>query len=1184
MECPRCALENPPHQKFCGECGLQLPSDAALPSAKSEAKRSAQSYTPRHLADRILNSRSALEGERKQVTVLFCDVADSTQMSERLGAERMHGVLNAFFDMALEQVHRLEGTVNQFLGDGFMALFGAPITHEDHARRAVLTALAIRDQIGLRSSELGLPQGFQIRMGLNTGLVVVGKIGDNLRMDYTAIGDTTNTAARLQGAAQPGTIVIGEEVRRHVRNFVDLKTLKPRLLKGKAEPVPLYEVLKAHAAHHPSSSQEGTLIGRQAEVAAIDELLDHLAKGQGGILTITGEAGLGKSSLLAAARSLANAKPLAWVEGGCVSYGKTLSYWPFRDVLRSCFAIAENDDEARSLAKLGAGLQPLFGSESDQVLAYLASVLGLPLPEQHAQQVNALDSLAVGDQVFRTSLRLFERLAMSNPLVLALEDWHWADASSAELLEHLLALAAKVPILFIVASRPEEQGAAASLMHALTTNKLFEGLHRSLDLQPLSDGAARTLISSLLGGGALPPLLQDRLTRQAEGNPFYLGELVRVLVAAQAIARDPASGAWEVTERLGTVDLPDSIEGVILARVDRLADDAKQLLKTAAVIGRSFLYRVLRRVAENPAVVEINIAQLKTADLVENKRHLPELELMFRHPLIQQATYATMLEDRRRHLHGQVAQCIETLFATRLEEFFSVLAYHYAQAEHWDRAQHFLLKAGDQAGRVAADAEALDHYESALVASTRSAHGLDHLERADLQIRIGEALFALGRNEAALQHAFTALAAVGIRYPTTRRGVRLSIALKVMARATKPLWAPLRRLVVRGAASAPGPAHTLATRAFEVVGVIDMHVDPERFVLDVLSLAELADERPDSREYVVSTTALGITCDFLALYRLAETFHRRAALAGERLGEDLALGYCCVSRGTHEFSIGNWAAAEKAFLASEAHFRAAGHLRNFATARSTLILLHRSMGDPRWIAETQEELAVASEAKTEQGVAWAMHWIGTCHLDQGDYATASADMERACAMYESLSDHRSLAGGLSIWARCLVELAHFDKALGLLERSRMLDTKYRLTGLWATLPLTYTAEAYLRAADLRPDAAGRGGALALAKPACARATKQGRQVADASAADALRLNGIYAWLVGDGSKAQRLWKQGIATAERLNAKLALAQLHHELGTRTGNATHLEAARRLFATMWHSDAPAHATASASASAD
>ena len=1179
MECPRCGLANPANQRFCGGCGLQLPN-GSLPSA-SAIEPSAQRYTPRHLADRILSSRSALEGERKQVTVLFCDVADSTPMSARLGAERMHGVLNAFFDLALENVHRLEGTINQFLGDGFMALFGAPITHEDHARRAVLAAVAIRDQIAARGAELALPADFQIRMGLNTGLVVVGKIGDNLRMDYTAIGDTTNTAARLQGAAEPGTIVIGEEVRRHVQSFVDLKTLKPRLLKGKPEPVPLYEVLKAHATHHPNSSQASKLIGREAELTAIDERIDQLCKGQGGILTIRGEAGLGKSSLLAAARSLASAKRLVWVEGGCVSFGKTLSYWPFRDVLRSCFGITEEDAESQSLAKLRAGLQPLFGLESDQALPYLASVLGLPLPEDLAQQVNALDRLAVGDQVFRTSLRLFERLATTKPLVVALEDWHWADSSSAELLEHLLALAGRVPILFVVASRPDEQGAAASLKHALRTHKLLQGLHRSLDVEPLPDGAARTLISNLLGGGSLPALLQDRLTQQAEGNPFYLGELVRVLVSAQAIQRDAGSGTWRITERLTKIDLPDSIEGVILARVDRLADDAKQVLKTAAVIGRTFLYRVLRHVAENPTVLDGQVAQLKTADLVENKRYVPELELMFKHPLIQQATYATMLEDRRRLLHGQVAQCIEALFATRLEEFFSVLAYHYAQAEHWDRAQHFLLKAGDQAGRVAADAEALDHYERALVASTRSAQGLDRFERADLEIRMAEALYALGRNEAALQHAFTAFAAVGIRYPTTRRGVRLAIALKVMARAARQLWAPLRRRAVRGSPPASSPAHMLATRALEIVGTIDINVDPERFVLSVLCLAELADERPQSREYVMSTTALGITCDFLGHYRLAKTFHRTAARAGEELGDALALGFCCVSRGTHEFCIGDWRAAEKTLLAGEAHFRAAGHLRNFATVRSTLILLHRSMGDPQWIRETEEALAIALEAKAEQGVAWATHWIGTRQLDRGDHSAACASFEETCARYESLTDRRSLSGGLSLWALCLIELGHFDKALGMLERSRLLCIEYRMTGLWATLPTMYTAEAYLRAAELMPDGASRASALALAKPACARATRQGHRVADGSAADALRLNGIYAWLTGETRRAQRLWKQGIATAERMNAKLALTRLHHELGTRTGNAAHLETARRLFATMWHrADAPG-ATARASA---
>ena len=1169
MECPRCGLENPANQKFCGECGLRLPSDA-LP-ASSEAAQSARNYTPRHLAEHILKTRSALEGERKQVTVLFCDVVDSTQMAARLGAERMHGVLDVFFDMALECVHRFEGTVNQFLGDGFMALFGAPVTHEDHACRAVLTALALRDQIALRGSEAALPQGFQIRMGLNTGLVVVGKIGDNLRMDYTAIGDTTNTAARLQGAAEPGTIVIGEEVRRHVRNLVELRALKPRLLKGKPEPVPLYEVLRANAGHHHlSSSRDGSLIGRQAEMAAIEGLLDGLARGQGSILTITGEAGLGKSRLLAQARGLAAAKRLAWVEGACVSYGKSLSYWPFRDVLRSCFGIEETDGEAENLDKLSLGLEPLFADERDQILPYLLSILGLPLNERHRQQVEALDRRALGEQVFRTGLRLFERLALVKPLAVAFEDWHWADASSAGLLEHLLVLAAKVPILFVVACRPDERGAAASLMRTLTTNKLLEVLHRAMNLQPLPDGAARMLVSAMLGGGSLPPLLQDRLNRQAEGNPFYLSELVRVLVSAQAVQRDSDSGIWELTGRLREVDLPDSIEGVILARVDRLPDDAKQLLKTAAVIGRSFLYRVLHRVAESPATLETNIAQLKTADLIEDKRVAPELELMFKHPLIQQATYGTILEDRRRHLHGQVARCIETLFATRLEEFFPVLAYHYAQSEQWDRAQNYLLKAGNQAGRVAADAEALSHYESALVASTRSTHGLDRLERADLEVRMGEALFALGHNEAALQHALTAFAAIGMRYPTTRRGIRLSIALKLLGLATRQLSAPLRGLVVGTSNSAPSTAHTLVARALELVGNINFNNDPERFALDVLSGAELADRRPQSREYVVITAAIGMTFDVLGLYRLAETFHRKAARAGERLGEDLALGLCCLSRGMHEFSIGNWGAAEATLLAGEAHARIAGHLTNFSALRTTRIRLHRALGDPQWIQESEELRAVALEAKAEQGLAWTVHWTATRHLDRGDYRSASKGFEESCAMYESLSDRRSLAGGLSLWALCLVELGAFEEALGLLERSRMLVVKYRLTGLWATLPLMHTAEAYLRCAELMPDAAGRAHALALAKPACARATKQGRRVADEGACDVFRLNGVYAWLVGDKTRAQELWRQGIATAGKMNAKLILARLHHELGTRTSDAAQLETARSLLANTWHSD--------------
>ena len=1164
MDCPHCQHANPAGQKFCGECGAPLPIGPPL-AAASVAAESARSYTPGHLADRILNSRSALEGERKQVTVLFCDIADSTPLAERLGAERMHGVLNAFFEVALTQVHRFEGTVNQFLGDGLMALFGAPLTHEDHARRAVLAALAIRDEVAAcRTPSGGLPEGLQIRIGLNTGFVVVGKIGDNLRMDYTAIGDTTNVAARLQGQAEPGTIVISEEVRRHVHHHFELHSLGARLLKGKNEPIALYEVLHGRKGIQQAQAGEGGagLFGREAELVMLKASIDRLANGQGGILTITGDAGCGKSRLLGAARGLAHGKALKWVEGGCVSFGKTLSYWPFREVLRGCFGIAEDDAEAESLRQLQRGLQPLFGDESDEVLPYIAAVLGLALTGPHAARISALDGVAVGHQIFRTSLRLFERLALTMPLAVALEDWHWADGSSAELLEHLLVLAGKVPILFVIASRPDAQGAAVSLRAALESDERLKSLHRPLVVPPLPGAAARLLIESVLGGGSLPAHLQEQLLRRADGNPFYLGELVRTLIATQAIERDPDSGAWQATPRMETVALPDTIEGVILARVDRLEEDAKQLLKTAAVVGRSFFYRVLRAIAEGQASLDADIDRLKAAELVENKRELPELELMFKHPLIQQAAYGSLLDDRRRRLHSQVAQCIETLFAERLEEFYSVLAHHYAQAEDWEKAYEYLFKAGDQAGRIAADAEALEHYERALTASKTSARALDPVKRAELDARIGEALFRLGRHDAALEHLFTALSYLGVSYPRSQRGVFAAILIKLFKRAIRRV---MRRVVesAKPETSATDSSFVTATQVLEAIGNIDFFRNPAPFFLDILTLLELAETRPPSRALVMSTSAFGAVCDSLGLYGAASSYHAKATRIGEELGDQLALGYCYVLRGMHEYGAGKWDKAIETLSAASKRFQAAGHLHHQASVLVAKFFVFRSMGDPQWMRLVDELLEIAVGAQDEQAIGWAKGYVGSRDLYCRNYASAAKHLEEACAIQEAISDNRALTASLARWGLCEVYLGHVSRAFEHLERSRALVDRHKISGTWETRPLMSAAAAYLCAVEQAQSDTQRQQALRFAKEACARLSKLGRQVKDESAAEALRLNGIYAWLIGDKKKAQRLWTQGIEVAEKMHANYVLAKIHHELGTRTGDAKHLALARTLF---------------------
>jgi class 3 adenylate cyclase/tetratricopeptide (TPR) repeat protein len=1167
MICVRCGTAHTAG-RFCSECGAALltePTPLGVTAAESSPRSaSPRSYTPGHLVDRILNSRSALEGERKLVSVLFCDIANSTPLAERLGADRMHRVLNAFFDIALAQVHRFEGTVNQFLGDGFMALFGAPITHEDHARRAVLSALAVRDEvIARRSNEQGLPAGLQIRVGLNTGFVVVGKIGDNLRMDYTAIGDTTNVAARLQGKAEPDTVVISEAVHRHVHHHFALNALGARLLKGKSEPILLYEVLRERSGKRlERADRETPLFGRQAELAMIEASIERLLLGDGGILTITGEAGYGKSRLLAAARRIASEREFKWLEGGCLSFGKSLSYWPFRDVLRGCFEIEGDASETEVVARLEQGLQPLLGAESGDVLPYIASVLGIALSGANSARINALDALAVGHQIFRSTLRLFERLATARPLAVVLEDWHWADTSSAELLEHLISLAAKVPLLFVIASRPEMQGATASLQQALMSETL-KPLHQSLMLSPLPDAAARLIIANVLGDGALPSHIQERLLQRAQGNPFYLGELVRALIATRAIEREPESRNWQGTEHFQLMDLPETVEGVILARIDRLDEDAKHLLKAAAVVGRTFFYRLLRAIAEGQASLDADIARLKAADLIDYRREHPEVELMFKHPLIQQAAYSSLLDDRRRHLHKRVAECIRTIFPDRLEEFYSVLAHHYAQAEDWNRAYEYLFKAGDQAGRIAADSEALEHYERALMASKTSAQRLEPIKRAELDERIGEALFRLGRHDAAFEHLRSAMSYLGHSYPTSKRGVVIAIAIKLCRRSIRAI----KRIFVAlpsGSQLPLDPPFASASHILETIASIDYFRNRVRFVLCTLSLLELAEGRLPSRALVVGTSALGQICDSLGLHRFASNYHAKAARLAEASNDGLTLGYCYLAKGLHEFGLGNWIAALETLSTASERFLAAGHLHHLVTAKLCRNFVLRSMGNPLWMDEVDDLVEISASTQDEQTIGWAKAAMGAREMHLGNHAAAARYYEEASTIGEALSDFQVVALCLARLALCETELGNVSQGYLHLERAMSYLSKHHILGMFEARVLVPAAEAYLCGADRTKDIALRQQGLRLAKEACARLTRLARQVGDESSAEALRLNGIRAWLVGDKRMAQRLWEQGIQVAERMHANYVLARLHEELGRRLPDAVHARTAQLLLA--------------------
>ncbi len=1160
MDCPRCRHANPPGQKFCGECGTRL-AMASAPAGESAAE--AASIASR-LAETVTVPRAAREGERKQVTVLFCDIANSTRLADEIGADRMHGVVNEFFEDALAEIQRFEGTINVFLGDGFMALFGEPVAHEDHARRAALAALAIQDMIGRRSSAfLPADKRLAVRIGINSGAVVVGKIGGNLRWDYTAIGDTTNVAARLQAEAEPGAIVCSEPVARAIDGYVECRALGERTLKGKPEPLPVFQVVKALPARLREVDTAAPMVGRQGALADIRAAMDSVASGQGGILGIVGEAGMGKSRLLREARRCAGERGVRWIEGSSLSFGSTLSYWPFRELIRDCFGMAEDDDEQQSWAKLGARMVELFGPEQgEELVPYIGVLLALPLPETFAARTRALDGLSMGHQIFRSTLKLFERLGQERPMAVVFEDWHWADASSADLLAHLLPLALGTPILYVVASRPEKEGAWAMLRSSIAADLRLAARYREHTLTPLAQDDATRLMSNLLGGGTLPSAMRQMLLRRSAGNPFYVSELIRALQATDAIEKDAETGAWTATGQFDAAPLPDSIEGVILARIDRLEDEAKQVLKIAAVIGRSFFYRVLDAIAEGTTALDTDLTRLVTAEFIDRKQQLPELEYVFKHPLIQQASYQSLLEERRRLLHRRVGETIEQLFQARLEEFYSVLAYHFAQAEHWPKAREYLLKAADHAGGMAADAEALELYQRALAASEKSAQSrMTPLQRAELDCKIGQALYRSGKQEQAVEYLRQALRRLGVSFPQTRKGIKAATLVELLeCLPVLLLHGPQGKVPPDAPLS---PEKELQFRIFETLAFTDYFSEPQRVLLDMLLGFKAVKSRPRSSQYVVTMSGLGLAFSLLGIRWLAHRCIARAFRFAEEIGDQAALGSCYLFQGLVQEHDGESDLSVNTLRKSVDLYLRAGDLRRWKTALKGLLILLRNRGDRSWIGLNNQILQLFTEMQDPHSEAWAGSGRGHEELYKGDYAAAAEVFRRISEVYEQVPDYRTLAGSLCELGLCQFHLGNVAEALALVRRGAALVEEHQMRGFNATEPIMTAAHVLLMAAETS-SGAQRARLLDEARAACAVADRHAKRVRDYGAAESIRLRAVLDWLEGRRDKAEARWREAVKVAESLGAKPVLAQAHLDLGRRLGRTEHLVRAREIFA--------------------
>src|SRR5499427_7064942 len=753
MECPRCRHHSPAGARFCGDCGASLGrtcpacgslnppnsvfcSDCGKPLGVTVAPRpvAPHDYTPKYLAERIIRGREALEGERKQVTVLFADLRGSLEILADRDPEDARRILDPVLERMMEAVHRFEGTVNQVMGDGIMALFGAPIAHEDHAARACYAALRMQESITTFSEEIRQAHGLsvQIRVGLNSGEVLVRSVGSDPRMDYPAVGQTTHLAARMEQLAAPGTVRLTGETLRLAEGYVEVRPLGPIPVKGLSNPIEIFELTGAGQARTrlQASAVRGLtpFVGRDAEVEHLRRVLGQAGTGHGQVVAIVGEAGVGKSRLTYEFTHSHRVQDWLVLEASSVSYGKAASYLPVIDLLKGYFKIGDRDDHREMRAKvLGRVLD--LDRALDPVVPPLLSLLDVPVEDPAWQ---ALTPPERRQRMLDSMKRLLLRESQVQPLLVVFEDLHWIDGETQALLDSLVESLASTRLLLLVNYRPEYEHRWAS-----------RTAYSQLRLDSLSAESAAELLAALLGPDPrLTPLAQMLVKR---GNPFFLEETVRTLVETGALAGE--RGAYRLTRPVEALQVPATVQSILAARIDRLSSEEKQLLQAASVIGKDVPYALLAAIAEQPEeALRRGLGHLQEAEFLHETQLFPDSEYTFKHALTHEVAYQSLLHDRQRALHARIANAIERLYRDRLAEQVERLAYHALRGEVWDRALTYFRQSGAKAFARAANREAAECFEEALAVLPRLPERRETLEQAiDLRIDLRHALNSLGQ-------------------------------------------------------------------------------------------------------------------------------------------------------------------------------------------------------------------------------------------------------------------------------------------------------------------------------------------------------------------------------------------------------------------------------------------------------
>ncbi len=1091
------------------------------------------------------------ETERRQATVMFAEITGYTDLLESLSVEETSFIMNQCLGLFDNLRKKYSGWTDKLTSNSFIAYFGVPTATEDAPIKAVNASIEFRNSLRQLSLGKNLPHPLDVRMGISTGTVIAGEMEVSGKKEYSVVGNTVNFASHLKDLAGPGQIYVGSRAHKFTRDQFDYAQLKPIIIKGTSKPVTVFELLsekdRIHRDQFISERKiHAKLVGREQEMDKLELHVLKVINHEGSIVNVIGEAGIGKSRLIAELMTKDFVKKVTFLRGRALSIGANLSYHPLIDLLKNWAMIQEDDGASISSHKLQRVITSVFPEGEDEAFPFLATLMGIKLSGKHAERIKGIEGEALEKLILKNLRELIIKTSNHRPVIFFIDDLHWADLTSIEFLESLYRLAESHSILFINAFRPGHKTTGDRIQRKIQARHGV--ISHEISLEPLNNDQCEILIDSLLNTKDISHAICNLITQKTEGNPFFIEEVMRSFIDDGII--EIKNGKFRVTQKIDSVVIPETVHDILMARIDRLDSSTRSLLKVASVIGRSFFYKILTEVAKSIDKIDERLDLLKEIELVKERQRLAEIEYLFKHALVQEVTYESILERTKKELHLKIADAIEKIFAERLNEFYGFLALHYSRGEDNKKAEEYLIKAGEEALKAAASTEALNYYQQALELFLKK-HGEsgepDML--AELEKNIGIALYNKSRMEEAVEHFDRVLHYWGEKKPKQKLAISFNI-ITSLASILKTLYLPWRRI-----------KRIPDARTIEFVdisfkrGTALTSVDSYRMFVYSLWLLR----RLNKLDITQIPNGVSIYIQGCALFSFAGVFLKIAkkilaypSIRMTELEQKDKIGYS-FSRLLHGVVSGDWA-QEPGYDAPavEAALRF-GQIWNIATYFLWFGLLQSErglFGELEKSVNKLEEIGNLYEYDFAHARASLIKMRNLAK--QRKIKEAQQEIDKAMTEHLTAIGHSHILYILGLKAYTQVLQKDIQGAKNSLTKAREFIAQekrttphhisnYRISQLMYDICIL-EASLHSRARDqakLYKKRASRSGK---------EAVKNARTYAP-NKTEVYRLLGVYYWLINKQRRAVQWWRKSIKIGEELGAKVELARTHAEIGRR-----------------------------------